>query len=57
VKGFHHPARHLKRYIAALLLLAAALIAAGFVTELFWLVGVGVWALIVAFLLEFTFSP
>ncbi|MEU8893974.1 hypothetical protein [Streptomyces sp. NPDC048442] len=57
MRVFRHPALHLKGIIAALLALAAALIATGFLTGWFWLVGVGVWALIAAFLLEFTFSP
>ncbi|MFI0975649.1 hypothetical protein ACH4SP_01325 [Streptomyces sp. NPDC021093] len=57
MSAFRHPARDLKRIIAALLVLAAALITAGSLTGWFWLLGVGVWALMAAFLLEFTFSP
>ncbi|MFF0739228.1 hypothetical protein ACFYVL_02405 [Streptomyces sp. NPDC004111] len=55
--ALHRSAPHLKRVIVVLLALAAALITTGVVTGWFWLVGVGVWALIAAFLLEFTFAP
>ncbi|MFJ2740811.1 hypothetical protein ACIO3O_14185 [Streptomyces sp. NPDC087440] len=55
--AFRQSALHLKLIIGGLLVAAAALITTGFLTDLFWLVGVGVWALIVGFLLEFTFAP
>ncbi|CAM5482148.1 hypothetical protein GCM10010329_29370 [Streptomyces spiroverticillatus] len=57
MSAFRRPALHLKRVIACLLACAAALLTTGFLTGWFWLVGVGVWALIAAFLLEFTFAP
>ncbi|MCX5205122.1 hypothetical protein OG897_27155 [Streptomyces sp. NBC_00237] len=50
-------ASHLRPVIVVLLVLAAALIATGLLVGWIWLVGIGVWALIAAFLLEFTFSP
>lgn len=49
--------RGIRRMIYALTLAAATLAAAGGLTNAIWLIGVGVWALIAAFLIEMIYRP
>ncbi|MEJ1201620.1 MULTISPECIES: hypothetical protein [unclassified Streptomyces] len=49
--------RGMQRLLCALLLVAAALIAAGALTETLWLLGIGAWALIGAVLFELVYRP
>ncbi|MGW7453500.1 hypothetical protein [Streptomyces sp. NPDC054787] len=49
--------RRMRIEIINLTLCAVAVIAAGAAAEGWWLVGIGVWALIVAFLAEMVYRP
>lgn len=47
----------MRRIVAALLLLALALVTASAFTDWLWLIGLGAWALIAAFLIEMIYRP
>ncbi|MFV0126671.1 hypothetical protein ACLGI4_02965 [Streptomyces sp. HMX112] len=47
----------MRRIVAALLLWALALIVAGALADWLWLIGLGAWALIAAFLIEMIYRP
>ncbi|WP_160159714.1 hypothetical protein [Streptomyces sp. WAC05374] len=49
--------RGMRRIIVALTMLAVALVAAGALAGWLWLVGIGAWLLITAFLLELIYRP
>lgn len=51
------PERPMQIKIITLALCGAAMVAAGAVFEWWWLLGIGVWALIVAFLAEMIYRP
>ncbi|MFD9520737.1 hypothetical protein [Streptomyces sp. NPDC059979] len=51
------PDRRMRLRIITLILCAAAMIAAGLATEWWWLLGIGVWTVIVAFLTEMIYRP
>ncbi|MCC9156354.1 hypothetical protein LZP81_16095 [Streptomyces parvulus] len=49
--------RGMKRLFYALLLAAAAVFAAGLLTDALWLLGIGAWTLIAALLVELVYRP
>ncbi|MFD7264014.1 hypothetical protein [Streptomyces sp. NPDC059874] len=51
------PDRRMRLRIIALMLCAAAMITAGLAAEWWWLLGIGVWTVIVAFLMEMIYRP
>ncbi|MEU9378531.1 hypothetical protein AB0D94_32920 [Streptomyces sp. NPDC048255] len=51
------PDRRMRLRIIVLTLGAAAMITAGLATEWWWLLGIGVWTVIVAFLMEMIYRP
>ncbi|MFE9029018.1 hypothetical protein ACFYOA_22635 [Streptomyces iakyrus] len=53
----HDPARGLRRIQYGLFLLMAALLTAGFLTDVLWLLGLAAWALIAAGLVEMIYRP
>ncbi|MDJ0463831.1 hypothetical protein [Streptomyces sp. H27-C3] len=51
------PESGMRRIVIALTLSAVALVAAGGLTDRMWLLGLGVWALIAAFMIEMIYRP
>ncbi|MER5227142.1 hypothetical protein [Streptomyces flaveus] len=51
------PERGMRRIVAALTLLAVALFAGGALADWLWLLGLGAWVLIVAFMIEMIYGP
>ncbi|MGW7458386.1 hypothetical protein [Streptomyces sp. NPDC054797] len=51
------PDRRMRIKIITLILCALAMIAAGAAAEWWWLLGIGVWAVILAFLAEMVYRP
>ncbi|MGW0773523.1 hypothetical protein ACWD01_07650 [Streptomyces sp. NPDC002835] len=46
-----------RRTVLALTLIATALLVCGFLADSVWILGVGVWMVIVAFLIEMIYRP
>jgi hypothetical protein len=51
------PVRDLRRIEYALFLAAVALVTAGVLKDMLWLLGIGAWALIAAALIEMIYRP
>ncbi|WP_179381925.1 hypothetical protein [Streptomyces sp. SA15] len=51
------PERSMRRIVAALTLLAVALVAGGALADWLWLLGLGAWVLIVAFMIDMIHRP
>jgi hypothetical protein len=49
--------RGVRRVVLLLTLIATAVLVGGFLTESVWLLGVGGWVVIVAFLIEMIYRP
>jgi len=57
MRSFWQSERGIKRSVYAMVSIAVALITLGGSAETWWILGVGVWVLITAFLIELIYRP